>query len=76
MNMWLLYVIFRCRVNDASQLKDLFTTARFARCRSRFVMPVLLFEGKVGVDINMYMYIANCYSTCVCVHVRMCNYPW
>lgn len=34
------------KVNDAKKLKDLFVKARFARCRSRFVVPVILFEGK------------------------------
>lgn len=34
------------KVNDARKLKDLFVKARFARCRSRFVVPVILFEGK------------------------------
>lgn len=32
--------------NDTKKLKDLFMKARFARCRSRFVVPVILFEGK------------------------------
>ncbi|XP_046355446.1 myotubularin-related protein 14-like isoform X1 [Haliotis rufescens] len=31
---------------DLSKLKDLSKQARFARCRSRFVVPVILFEGK------------------------------
>jgi len=39
--------IIRTKVNDAVKLKEMFTTARFARCRSRFLMPVLLFENKV-----------------------------
>ncbi|XP_073228303.1 phosphatidylinositol-3,5-bisphosphate 3-phosphatase MTMR14-like [Porites lutea] len=34
------------KANDAKKLKDLFVKARFARCRSRFVVPVILFEGK------------------------------
>lgn len=34
------------KVNDARKLRDLFVKARFARCRSRFVVPVILFEGK------------------------------
>ena len=33
--------------NDTAQLKELISTARYARCRSRFVMPVILFENKV-----------------------------
>ena len=36
-----------CRINHAVRLKELIATARFARCRSRFVMPVILFESKV-----------------------------
>lgn len=35
------------KANDARELRDLFVKARFARCRSRFVVPVILFEGKV-----------------------------
>ncbi|XP_046548591.1 myotubularin-related protein 14-like isoform X2 [Haliotis rubra] len=31
---------------DLSKLRDLSKQARFARCRSRFVVPVILFEGK------------------------------
>ncbi|KAJ7376562.1 Myotubularin- protein 14 [Desmophyllum pertusum] len=34
------------KANDARKLRDLFVKARFARCRSRFVVPVILFEGK------------------------------
>lgn len=34
------------KANDARELRDLFVKARFARCRSRFVVPVILFEGK------------------------------
>ena len=40
-----------CRVNDTAKLKELIATARFARCRSRFVMPVILFENKVIVSV-------------------------
>ena len=32
---------------DVTKLKDLFSKAKMARCRSRFVVPVILFEGKV-----------------------------
>ena len=39
---------YSLKVNDARKLKDLFVKARFARCRSRFVVPVILFEGKVN----------------------------
>lgn len=31
---------------DSNKIKELFKQARFARCRSRFVVPVILFEGK------------------------------
>jgi myotubularin-related protein 14 len=34
------------RVNDASVLKELFWLARFSRVRTRFPMPVILFNGK------------------------------
>ena len=48
------------RVNNTAQLKELITAARFARCRSRFVMPVLLYNDKVTVkrvvDCIMCMY--------------------
>lgn len=37
----------RAKINDVSKLKELFTTARFARCRSRFAMPILLYKNKV-----------------------------
>ncbi|CAI8010569.1 Myotubularin-related protein 14 [Geodia barretti] len=33
-------------VNDTAKLKELISTARYARCRLRFVMPVILFENK------------------------------
>ena len=35
---------------DVTKLKDLFSKAKMARCRSRFVVPVILFEGKVKID--------------------------
>ena len=38
------------RVNDAMKVKELISTARFARCRSRFVMPVILYENKVSME--------------------------
>ena len=38
------------------KLKELFTTARFARCRSRFVIPVLLFETKLYVHWYIIIY--------------------
>ncbi|XP_070557546.1 phosphatidylinositol-3,5-bisphosphate 3-phosphatase MTMR14-like [Ptychodera flava] len=31
---------------DLDKMQDLFTKSRFARCRSRFVVPVILYEGK------------------------------
>ncbi|XP_045166694.2 myotubularin-related protein 14-like [Mercenaria mercenaria] len=31
---------------DSNKVKNIFKQARFARCRSRFVIPVILFEGK------------------------------
>ncbi|XP_077983103.1 phosphatidylinositol-3,5-bisphosphate 3-phosphatase MTMR14-like [Glandiceps talaboti] len=31
---------------DLPKIQDLITKSRFARCRSRFVMPVILYEGK------------------------------
>lgn len=42
------YMFFR--VNDAMKVKELISTARFARCRSRFVMPVILYENKVSME--------------------------
>ena len=41
------FFIHSQKANDARKLRDLFVKARFARCRSRFVVPVILFEGKV-----------------------------
>ena len=32
---------------NVDELKELFSKARFARCRARFSIPVILFEGKV-----------------------------
>jgi len=29
-------------------MQDMFSKSRFARCRTRFVAPVILVEGKVG----------------------------
>ncbi|XP_064632784.1 myotubularin-related protein 14-like isoform X2 [Lineus longissimus] len=33
-------------IYDLPKLRDLFTKARFARCRARFAVPVILYEGK------------------------------
>ena len=49
----LLYNVVSCvaRVQslyNVEDLKELFSKARFARCRARFSIPVILFEGKVG----------------------------
>lgn len=41
------FFVYSQKVNDARKLKELFLKARIARCRSRFVVPVILFEGKV-----------------------------
>ena len=46
-NCLVFYACIRVKINDTTKLKELFTTARFARCRSRFVIPVLLYENKV-----------------------------
>ena len=40
-----------CRVEDlydVGTVKELFNKAKFARCRGRFAVPVILYEGKVG----------------------------
>lgn len=34
-------------MNDVPKLRELIPPARFARCRSRFVVPVILFQNKV-----------------------------
>ena len=34
-------------IYDINQIRELFKQGRFARCRSRFVVPVILYEGKV-----------------------------
>ena len=36
-------------MNDVPKLRELILSAKFARCRSRFVVPVILYENKVGV---------------------------
>ena len=46
-NSLVFHICIRIKINDTAKLKELFTTARFARCRSRFVIPVLLYENKV-----------------------------
>ncbi|XP_073994031.1 egg-derived tyrosine phosphatase [Rhodnius prolixus] len=33
-------------VHDIARLKELFSKARFARCRARFPLPVILYKGK------------------------------
>lgn len=32
---------------DVPKMRDLIKQARYARCRSRFPVPVILYEGKV-----------------------------
>ena len=49
-------ILLICRVNDAVKLKELITTARFARCRSRFIMPVILFGNKVHMSNLLFVY--------------------
>jgi len=36
-------------VYDAGRLYDIITAAKSARCRQRFVIPVILYEGKVSL---------------------------
>lgn len=33
-------------MHDGGKLRDLFAKARFARCRARFPLPVILYRGK------------------------------
>lgn len=40
---------------DLNQLHKVVTGARIARCRQRFVVPVILFEGKVNI-LNRDLY--------------------
>lgn len=47
------WIVSFCRINDSSNLRELFMKARFARCRSRFVIPVILYENKVFF-LNIY----------------------
>ena len=35
-------------IYDMPKLRELFNKAKFARCRARFAVPVILFEGKVS----------------------------
>ena len=58
-----------CRVNDAAKLKELIATARFARCRSRFVMPVILYENKVSIEYNV-IYTIRCVHVLVELHTH------
>ena len=51
------------RVNDTAQLKELISTARYARCRSRFVMPVILFNNKVSHSHVQYNVQYICHTT-------------
>jgi len=43
----------RKNLNDTAALRDLIPSARFARCRSRFVMPVILYRNKVCRQIGV-----------------------
>ena len=71
--MYLLVALLLCRVklNDISQLKPLIGKARLARCRSRFVVPVISFKGKVGFKslpsfLNHITSIANNTMIVIC----------
>ena len=35
------------------KLREIFNKAKFARCRARFAVPVILYEGKVRHLINL-----------------------
>lgn len=37
-------------IYSMQSLTEMFTKARFARCRTRFVSPVILVEGKVSMN--------------------------
>ena len=53
-NLLNLIILFVYRVEsfyDVNQLKELFNKAKIARCRSRFVVPVILYEGKVRITM-------------------------
>ena len=61
---------FRKCVNDVKELKDLFVNSKLARCRSRFVLPVILFENKV-----LRITTSACYND-LCVYIvitRICS---
>ena len=52
------------QVNCTVQLKELISTARYARCRSRFVVPVILFENKVEPQWLVLCYTTAPYRLC------------
>ena len=51
--------IFRERLVDNKVIKELIHKCRIARCRSRFIVPVILFENKVCwyTSVNPYFII-------------------
>ena len=49
------FLFFRVEsIYDVNQIRELFKQGRFARCRSRFVVPVILYEGKVKMLLFYY----------------------
>ena len=59
---------------DASKLRELFGKSRFARCRARFPLPVILYRGKhicrwelVLIVLKSSFYICSTYDV-LCVH--------
>lgn len=51
MQLMFFFLLNRVKINDISQLKPLIGKARLARCRSRFVVPVISFNGKVSLSL-------------------------
>lgn len=46
-------------IYNMHHMQELFSKSRFARCRTRFVAPVILVEGRVCVGIGFSVYLCN-----------------
>jgi len=42
-------------IYDSSLLRKVVAAARSARCRQRFAIPVILYEGKVRLLLSVYV---------------------
>ena len=64
------------RVNDAMKVKELISTARFARCRSRFVMPVILYENKVSMEYTVHYRLIHTIVMSCSIYVHVCKHMY